>query len=151
MLLGSNRDHIPMNRKLPQNTSFNPVEALKRKGEIYALNINSKVLHYTMCFRLNLQSCSKKNTHPLFVQNWKERGNSSIFYYSCTWPSYRCKEWTINLVAIFCRSVNAHKGKVLKKFIRDHLVSMTKTNPKYEENKAGLCLWNPFLPLPQST
>ena len=63
MLLGSNRDHIPMNRKLPQNISFNPVKALKRKGEIYALNINSKVLHYTMCFRLNLQSFAKKKEH----------------------------------------------------------------------------------------
>ena len=73
MLLGSNRDHIPVNRKHPQNISFNPVEALKRKGEIYALNINSKVLHYTMCFRLNLQSFGKKNTNPFLFRIERKR------------------------------------------------------------------------------
>ena len=85
MLLGSNRDQIPTNRKLPQNIFFNPVETLKRKREIYALNINSKVLHYTMCFRLNLESfAKKKNTNPLFDLKGKEKVNISFFYFSCT-------------------------------------------------------------------
>ena len=38
---------------------FDLSEMLRRRGEIYVLNINSKILHYTACFRLNLQSFAK--------------------------------------------------------------------------------------------
>ena len=140
MLLGSNRDQIPTNRKLPQNIFFNPVETLKRKREIYALNINSKVLHYTMCFRLNLQSFAKKEHQSSFRLERKGKGQYLLLLLLLHVTIISLQRMNNKPCPYFLSSGQCSQREDFNIFNPRPSRANDKIDPKYEKNKAGSCL-----------